>query len=114
MASRKRGVILNISSVGAFAAQQLAAPIAPAKRYGGLDQDHGSGTGSSRCPGQWDCAGDIVVEKNQDVVEDLTGAGVDPAYLRRPRWAVVVCLKKSALLPYFWLRTTPALFTEQR
>ena len=84
MVSRKRGVILNISSVGAFASQQLAAAYCASKAgMEGLTKSMALELAVHGIRVNGIAPGDIVVETNQDVVEDLTGAGVDPAYLRK-------------------------------
>jgi NAD(P)-dependent dehydrogenase (short-subunit alcohol dehydrogenase family) len=84
MVSRKRGVILNISSVGAFAAQQMATAYCASKSgMEGLTRGMALELAPHGIRVNGIAPGDILVEKNQHVVQDLTGAGVDPAYLRK-------------------------------
>ncbi len=84
MVSRGQGVILNISSVGAFAAQQWAAAYCASK--GGMEgltkamalelAPHGI-----RVVGI--APGDIVVEKNQQQRQEMVAIGIDRTYARK-------------------------------
>jgi glucose 1-dehydrogenase len=84
MATRGKGVILNISSVGAFAAQQLAAAYCASKAgMEGLTKAMALDLASQGIRVIGIAPGDIVVEKNQAIVQDLVEAGVDSAYVRK-------------------------------
>ena len=84
MATRGKGVILNISSVGAFAAQQLAAAYCASKAgMEGLTKAMALDLASQGIRVNGIAPGDIVVEKNQAIVQDLAEAGVDSAYARK-------------------------------
>ena len=78
MATRGRGVILNISSVGAFAAQQLAAAYCASKAgMEGLTKAMALELATLGIRVNGIAPGDIVVEKNQEIAKDLAEAGVD-------------------------------------
>ncbi len=84
MATRGRGVILNISSVGAFAAQQLAAAYCASKAgMEGLTKAMALELAALGIRVNGIAPGDIVVEKNQEIVKDLAEAEVDSAYVRK-------------------------------
>lgn len=84
MATQGKGVILNISSVGAFAAQQLAAAYCASKAgMEGLTKAMALDLASQGIRVNGIAPGDIVVEKNQAIVQDLAEAGVDSAYVRK-------------------------------
>lgn len=84
MVTRGRGVILNVSSVGAFAAQYLAAAYCASKAgMEGLTKAMALELAPHGIRVNGIAPGDIVVEKNQEVVQDLAKAGVDSAYVRK-------------------------------
>jgi 3-oxoacyl-[acyl-carrier protein] reductase len=84
MALRRQGVILNISSVGAFAAQQMAFAYCASKAgLEGLTKSMAIELASYGIRVNGIAPGDIVVEKNLEIHDELQHAGVDPAYLRK-------------------------------
>jgi glucose 1-dehydrogenase len=84
MVERGKGVILHISSVGAFAAQQLAAAYCASKAgMEGLTKAMALDLAPHGIRVNGIAPGDIVVEKNQEIVQDLAAAGVDSAYIRK-------------------------------
>src|SRR5262245_55226798 len=84
MVTRGKGVILHISSVGAFAAQQLAAAYCASKAgMEGLTKAMALDLAAQGIRVNGIAPGDIVVEKNQEIVQDLAAAGVDSSYIRK-------------------------------
>ena len=115
MATRGKGVILNISSVGAFAAQQLAAAYCASKAgMEGLTKAMALELASQGIRVNGIAPGDIVVEKNQESSRILP----KPEWIR-PTCARLLlvgegCPKRLARQPHFWPLTTLALCTELR
>jgi NAD(P)-dependent dehydrogenase (short-subunit alcohol dehydrogenase family) len=84
MVSRGKGVILNISSVGAFAAQQQAAAYCASKAgMEGLTKAMALELASEGVRVNCIAPGDIVVEKNQLIAEELARVGVKRDYVRK-------------------------------
>jgi NAD(P)-dependent dehydrogenase (short-subunit alcohol dehydrogenase family) len=83
MVARKKGTILNVSSVGAFAAQHRAAAYCASKAgITGLTKAMALELAPFGIRVNAIAPGDIVVEKNQDIRKELLDLEVDPNYLR--------------------------------
>jgi len=83
MVARRKGTILNISSVGAFAAQHRAAAYCASKAgITGLTKVMALELAPFGIRVNAIAPGDIVVEKNQEIRKELLDLEVDPAYLR--------------------------------
>lgn len=84
MVSRGKGVILNISSVGAFAAQQQAAAYCASKAgMEGLTKAMALDLADAGIRVNCIAPGDIVVEKNRQIAQELAEAGVKRDYVRK-------------------------------
>lgn len=84
MASRGKGVIINISSVGAYAAQSWAAAYCASKGgMEGLTKAMALDLSSRGIRVVGIAPGDIVVEKNQQLGRELEDLGVDRTYVRK-------------------------------
>ena len=84
MVVQRRGVILNISSVGAFAAQHMASAYCASKAgIEGLTKSMALELASYGIRVIGIAPGDVVVEKNQGIREEFQQMGVDPAYVRK-------------------------------
>lgn len=84
MASRGKGVIINISSVGAYAAQSWAAAYCASKGgMEGLTKAMALDLSSQGIRVVGIAPGDIVVEKNQQLGQELEELGVDRTYVRK-------------------------------
>ncbi len=84
MVIQRRGVILNISSVGAFAAQQMASAYCASKAgLEGLTKAMALELSGYGIRVNAIAPGDVIVEKNEDIWGELQQAGVEPDYLRK-------------------------------
>ena len=84
MVSRGQGVIINISSVGAYAAQSWAAAYCASKGgMEGLTKAMALDLSSHGIRVVGIAPGDIVVEKNKELGQELAALGVDRTYSRK-------------------------------
>ena len=115
MVSRGQGVIINISSVGAYAAQSWAAAYCASK--GGMEgltkamaldlSSHGIRVVGSRRATSWS-------RRTRNSGRNWLRWGWTAPILEKPRWPAAGCRRKSGAPPSSWPRTTPASFTEPR
>jgi len=83
MVARRKGAIVNISSVGAFAAQQMAAAYCASKAgMTGLTKAMALELAPFGIRVNAIAPGDVLVEKNQEIRKQLLDLKVDSAYLR--------------------------------
>ncbi len=84
MVTRRKGVILNVSSVGAFAAQQTATAYCASKAgLEGLTKSMALELASYGIRVNGIAPGDVIVEGDEETVRKLSDLRVDPAYLRK-------------------------------